>query len=106
MVVSGTLLVGCVSKGGFATFGAPGDPAAEGEGVCSAFERPKYRVVGKAAFDQLWVNRIIEAGVAGCGWARPEERPESFDEKPVPVPKPSPVKKKPKWLGTLRGLTS
>lgn len=106
-MVFGTLLAGCATKGGFATFGAPGDPAREGEGVCSAFERPKYRIVGATAFDQLWADRIIEAGVAGCDWARPEQRPASFDAKPVPVPKSLPVKKKrPGWLKTLKGMTS
>jgi hypothetical protein len=47
----------------------PAATADEGEGVCSAFERPQYQVVGKTAYDQLWANRITEAGVAGCGWA-------------------------------------
>lgn len=102
----GTPLAGCVSNNGFATFGAPGDQVAEGEGVCSAFERPKYRVVGATAYDQLWADRITEAGIAGCAWARPEKRPASLDEKPAPTPKPAPEKKKPAYLKMLRGLTS
>jgi hypothetical protein len=88
MAAFGTLLAGCVGSSTFQTFGA--DSAKEGPGVCSAFERPQYAIVGKTAYDQLWANRITEAGVAGCGWDRPAARPASIEEKPVPLPKAKP----------------
>lgn len=90
MVAFGTLLAGCVGNGTFQTFGGPGASAAEGPGVCSAFERPQYAIAGSTAYDQLWANRITEAGVAGCGWERPAQRPPVLEDKPVPTPKAKP----------------
>jgi hypothetical protein len=103
MAAFGTLLAGCVGNGAFQTFGAPGAPASEGEGVCSAFERPQYAIVGKTAYDQLWSNRITEAGVAGCGWRRPEPRPATLEEKPVPLPKAKPPSRWQKLKSKIKG---
>jgi hypothetical protein len=71
-----------------------------GGGACSAFPRPQYQVKGQTVFDQRWADETTEAGVAGCGWKRPQARPASL----MPV-KPSPVLPSPKatfkrrWLG-------
>ncbi|WP_439392553.1 hypothetical protein ACRQ5Q_24320 [Bradyrhizobium sp. PMVTL-01] len=70
--------------------------------MCSAFERPLYAVVGKTAYDQLWINRITEAGVAGCGWERPAVRPAVLEEKPVPTPKAPPASRWQKFKSKFR----
>jgi hypothetical protein len=56
-------------------------------------------VLGKTSFDQQWADRVTEAGVAGCKWARPEARPVALDAPAaaVPLPKPAPAKKLSLW---------
>ncbi len=48
-------------------------------GECKIFERPAYVVLGKAHYDQDWIDSQIEGGVGGCHWKRPAVRPASFD---------------------------
>ncbi|WP_040308467.1 hypothetical protein [Afipia felis] len=76
--------------------GTKGDGQA---GACAAFDRPQFRVLGKTDYDQQWVDKQTEAGVAGCGWERPSERPPEWD-KPLSGPvnaveQQAPAKKKP-----------
>lgn len=90
---SGILLLGCVTDSGFGTFtGKLG-------GVCDAFERPTYQVLGKTPYDQGIADNWTEAGVAGCKWERPAVRPAELDSPAVaaPLPKPAPVKKASVW---------
>lgn len=75
--------------------GAAGDGTA---GACAAFDRPEFRVLGKTAYDQQWIDKQTEAGVAGCGWARPSERPLEWDKPlsgPVKATAPALAGKKP-----------
>lgn len=58
---------------GFKTFSGPLG------GVCDAFPAPQYQVLGRTAYDQDWIDKSVEAGVAGCGYARPEARPAALD---------------------------
>lgn len=88
LVASGIPLAGCVTNGGFGTFTGP-----QG-GVCDAFPRPQYQVLGKTDFDQQWADRVTEAGVAGCKWERPELRPAILDAPVAAVPAPKPAAKK------------
>jgi hypothetical protein len=54
-------------------------------GECRVFERPEYSVRGAKRYDQNWIDGNIEAGVGGCGWARPKARPPALDaEGPAP----------------------
>jgi hypothetical protein len=48
-------------------------------GSCKAFPRPDYQVKGRTKYDQTWVDKVTEAGVAGCQWERPKPRPASWD---------------------------
>lgn len=88
-------MTGCASNSGFATF------TGKSGGVCDAFPRPHYQVLGKTEFDQQWADRVTEAGVAGCSWARPEERPAALDAPApavaAPLPKPVTVRKLSLW---------
>ncbi|MGZ5988118.1 MAG: hypothetical protein ACXWLZ_03600 [Rhizomicrobium sp.] len=86
-------MTGCATDGvGFGTFtGKLG-------GVCDAFERPAYQVLGKTPYDQEWVDKTTEAGVAGCKWQRPEARPAALDAPAAVAPaKPAPPKKLTVW---------
>lgn len=66
-------------------------------GECRAIPPPGFAFAGKAAPDQAYIDDVIEAGIAACGWARPQPRPASWDVPPVvkapPMPKP-----RRKWL--------
>ena len=62
-------------------------PASVLGGECKIFERPPYVVLGKNTYDQDWIDGTVEAGVASCGWKRPQPRPAV--KKPV---RPSPVR--------------
>src|SRR3974390_184279 len=64
---------GCAANSQFATFGGAGP----------LLPRAEYAVKGKTAYDQEWIDRTIEAEVAGFGIAPPLARPASFDPKPV-----------------------
>ena len=64
---------GCAANGQFATFG----------GASPSLPRAEYAVKGKTAYDQDWIDRTIEAEVAGFGIARPAARPASLDAKPA-----------------------
>jgi hypothetical protein len=44
------------------------------------FERPDYAVLGQTRYDQNWIDSNTEAGVAACGWQRPEPRPPALKE--------------------------
>lgn len=68
-MATGTLLSACATKTNFASL----------EGSCSSFPRPEYQIKGRAKFDQIWADKITEAGVAGCGWTRPLQRPAELD---------------------------
>jgi hypothetical protein len=48
-------------------------------GECKIFERPPYVVLGKARYDQDWIDSQIEGGVGGCRWRRPAARPAELD---------------------------
>ncbi len=48
-------------------------------GESKVFERPPYAVRGKTPYDQNWVDRQIEGGVAAFGWDRPAPRPPELD---------------------------
>jgi hypothetical protein len=72
-------------------------------GACAGFEPAEYAVRGATRFDQSWIDKRIEADVAGCGFERPKPRPPEWDaqpEKPTQL-KPAPkVGKLKKWLGS------
>lgn len=82
-VALGTLLLGCANNNGNKLV-FPG-------GVGTALPRAEYQIRGKTRNDQLWVDKTIEAEVAGFGFARPKPRPASWD---APKKKPKPVAKK------------
>ena len=66
-------------------------------GEARAIEPPEYEIKGATDFDQRWIDRTVEAGVAGLGWQRPKERPAAWDAKPAPravAAPPVPAKKK------------
>lgn len=91
------LLAGCASgpKDFASLTGANGNGNA---GACAAFDRPDFRVLGRTGYDQQWIDKQTEAGVAGCGWARPSERPPEWDKPlagPVKADAPSAAAKKP-----------
>jgi hypothetical protein len=89
----GILSTGCASNSEFKTF------LGKTSGVCDAFPRPEYQVLGKTEFDQQWADRVTEAGIAGCEWKRPEARPVVLDAPAIGavLPKPAPVKKLSMW---------
>jgi hypothetical protein len=87
LVVSGTLLQGC-ADGKFQTFTAAGEN----------FPKAEYAVRGKTRYDQVWVDKTIEAEVAGFGFPRPKPRPASLDTQPAKhsvVVRPAPSKSTP-----------
>lgn len=99
LAAAGMLLAGCASdKKDFSSMtGAKGDGNA---GACAAFDRPAFRVLGKTDYDQQWVDKQTEAGVAGCGWERPSERPPEWDKPlsgPVKAVEPPAAKKPGVW---------
>ena len=65
-------LAGCASSN-FVTLDAAG----------KAFPRAEYAVQGKTSYDQLWIDKTIEAEVAGFGFKRPMARPAEFNAKPA-----------------------
>lgn len=85
VAVSGILLAGCASKETFGTYTG---------GACDGFPRPEYQIKGATVYDQKWSDKVIEAGVQGCKWNRPEARPSSLDAKPMVVK--APVKAEPR----------
>lgn len=77
-------------------------PASVSEGECRVFTPPKYVVLGKTTYDQDYIDGEIEAGVGGCGFARPLPRPPELDAAPrkkhvAPLPK-----KKPKLIQRVK----
>lgn len=81
------VLSGCATNRSFATLES---------GACSAFPRPQYQVKGETSYDQRWADETTEAGVAGCGWKRPQTRPANL----MPVKAPSAKATfKQRWLG-------
>ena len=70
---------GCAANSQFATFGGAGP----------SLPRAEYAVKGKTAYDQDWIDRTIEAEVAGFGIARPAARPAGLDAKPAIKAKPA-----------------
>lgn len=77
----GILLAGCAS-GKFVTLPAAGQD----------FPQADYQVLGQTRYDQTWIDKTIEAEVAGFGFKRPAKRPASLA---VKKPKPCPVCAKP-----------
>lgn len=62
-------------------------------GECKVMTRPPYVVMGKAAYDQNWIDNEIEGGVGACSWKRPAPRPAELDAQPArkaAVPKKKP----------------
>lgn len=105
MAALGILLAGC-ANGKFVTLEAAG----------KSFPQAEYQVLGKTRYDQTWIDKTIEAEVAGFGFERPRRRPANlsgsvvvvtpataekptiiravmsrFKKKPVPVPETKPV---------------
>lgn len=77
LVAFGILLTGCANNPrGFQTLATS---EKTGEGACSAFTAPKYRVLGKTQYDQDWVDDQTETLVAGCNFPRPAARPPELD---------------------------
>jgi hypothetical protein len=62
------LALGSCANGEFATLSGAGD----------AFPRAQYQVLGQTKYDQTWIDRTIEAEVAGFHFARPARRPASL----------------------------
>jgi len=60
----GILLAAC-AKGEFQTFKAAGE----------ALPQAEFQIIGKTKYDQIWVDKTIEAEVAGFGMKRPKARP-------------------------------
>ena len=64
-------------------------------GIGTALPKAEYQVLGKSRYDQTWIDKTIEAEVAGFGFDRPKRRPASFDapakkkQAKLPVKKPS-----------------
>jgi hypothetical protein len=89
VVALGTLLAACATNDKqITTFQG---------GACEAFERPPFQVKGATPYDQLWADKATEAGVTGCKWERPAQRPMNWDGtvyvvdgKLVPVLTPEP----------------
>src|SRR6185369_14125323 len=96
---SGILLAACAGPNSLQTFAG---------GSCQAFPRPEYQIKGKTKFDQIWADRVTEAGVAGCHWQRPKARPVSWDAtvviKPTPVAPEVVTVTKPSWLSKLKHM--
>lgn len=90
LAASGTPLAGCANNQ-FATY----------DGAGAAFPKAEFVVKGKTRYDQTWIDKTIEAEVAGFGFPRPKPRPAYLDApaaKPVVVVKPPPEKKGPAIL--------
>lgn len=62
------ILLGACAKGEFQTFDKPGQVLPQAE----------YQILGKTKYDQAWVDKTIEAEVAGFGMKRPQARPASL----------------------------
>jgi hypothetical protein len=70
-------------------------------GECRVFERPQYQVLGRADYDQRWIDGNIEAGVAGCGWQRPAARPANLQpSRTVAAPAKKTIRERVKALVT------
>lgn len=79
----GIPLAGCASSQ-FATLKTAGQD----------FPQAEFQVLGKTKYDQIWIDKTIEAEVAGFGFKRPARRPPGLDSativvQPVSVEKPS-----------------
>jgi hypothetical protein len=42
-------------------------------GECRIFSDPGFAVRGEHPVDSRWISRTQEAGIAACGWPRPQE---------------------------------
>lgn len=80
LVGLGILLAGCALNN-FASLQAAGE----------AFPQAQYQILGKTRYDQKWVDKTIEAEVAGFGFKRPLKRPESLDAKVVVIKPATPA---------------
>jgi hypothetical protein len=85
-------LAGCVTTSG------PGSVAG---GECKAFLRPPYVVLGRAQYDQDWIDQAVETGVGACRWARPAARPAELDANQV-KPAPAAPARRAGWLARAR----
>lgn len=67
---------------------------------CKLFVPANYEILGKTRWDQEWIDRNIERGIAGCGWPRPKVRPTNWDQAVVyaqEVQRTTPVVKRSVW---------
>jgi hypothetical protein len=76
-------------------------PASVGGGECRVFERPEYAVLGRTRYDQNWIDSNTEAGVAACGWQRPNRRPQVLGRAPGAKHR-TPLKQKPGLIGRIK----
>lgn len=100
--------------------GCAGAKFATYQGAAPSLPQAQYQVLGQTRYDQVWIDKTIEAEVAGFGMKRPQKRPTSLTAKPVmhkvvstPAPKleviaptpislpPPPVKKH--WWQRFKG---
>jgi hypothetical protein len=52
-------------------------------GAKASLPHAEYQVLGKTKYDNTWINKTIEAEVAGFGMKRPLRRPPSLDARPA-----------------------
>lgn len=97
LVALGISLAGCASSNS-------GVASLTG-GACKAFDRPPYAIKGATPYDQAWADDQVEAGVGGCGWARPKPRPASLDKPKALTVAPVAIKPK-KKPGFFKRLVS
>lgn len=71
-------------------------PASVSQGACDVFPRPETAKYGLGPIDQAWIDETVEAGVAGCGWARPTALAQ-LPPAPAPAAKAAPKPKKKHW---------
>lgn len=82
----GILLPACANNQ-FATYTAAG----------AVFPKAEFVVKGKTRYDQTWIDKTIEAEVAGFSFPRPKPRPAYLD---APAAKPQVVVKPPEKATT------
>jgi hypothetical protein len=66
------------------------------------FERPAYVVLGQTRYDQNWIDSNTEAGVAACGWQRPQPRPPELNRPPTTNHLAPAKKKRPSLIGRIK----
>lgn len=66
------------------------------------FEAPQFAVRGQTRYDQNWIDGNTEAGVAGCGWKRPQVRPAELGR--AAAPRAPIAKKKPTLRARVKAI--